>query len=46
MARVNETRVRTYERGVPKTYEKHEGRVRGWVPEGSKYAEGCHKKKR
>lgn len=46
MARVTETRVRTYERDVPKTYGKHEGRVRGWVPEGSKYAEGCHKKKR
>ena len=46
MAKVTEIRVKAYDRGVPKTYEHHEGRVRGWVPEGSKYVEGCHKKKR
>ena len=40
------TRVSAYKKETPKHYESHEGRVRGWVPEGSPYAERGAKKKR
>ena len=39
------TKVHTYEKDTPKEYEKHPGRVRGWVPEGSPYAEHPRKKR-
>ena len=39
------TKVHTYEKDTPKEYEKHPGRVRGWVPEGSPYAEHPKKKR-
>jgi hypothetical protein len=40
-----QTKVHTYEKDTPKEYEKHPGRVRGWVPEGSPYAEHPKKKR-
>ena len=45
MAGKTETRVRTYERDVPKHYVDHGDRVRGWVPPNSPYAEKNMRKK-
>ena len=42
---VTPTKVHPYEKDTPKEYEKHPGRVRGWVPEGSPYAEHPKKKR-
>jgi hypothetical protein len=39
IAAVTPTRVKPYKKDTPKTYQAHPGRVRGWVPEGSPYAE-------
>ena len=45
-AKVTPTKVAPYKRDVPKTYEAHPGKVRGWVPEGSPNAERSVRKKR
>jgi len=34
-----ETKVKSYERDVPKHYKEHDGLVRGWVRPGSPNAE-------
>jgi len=44
--KVTPTKVASYRKETPKEYQSHEGRVRGWVPEGSPYAEKGAKKKR
>ena len=42
---VTPTKVNQYKKETPKTYQAHPGRVRGWVPEGSPYAEHPRKKR-
>ena len=45
-AKVTPTKVSSYKKETPKHYESHDGKVRGWVPEGSPNAERSAKKKR
>jgi len=45
-AKVTPTKVASYKKQTPKEYKTHDGKVRGYVPEGSPYAEKKVGKKR
>jgi hypothetical protein len=44
-AKSTPTKVHGYKKDTPKDYQSHEGKVRGYVPKGSPFAEHPKKKK-